>query len=167
MDTVFVIGGAGFMGGHLVRHLTAHGLYVYATHRPGTTPPEVPGVNWVAADLSKPDVSQGWPARPENIVYLAQSLPWRDFPQTAEDIFQVNVGTLHFTAMYARWARAKCFVHLSTGTVYSQTREPAREEEPIHPEAPRSFYAASKLAAELLLGPYSAYFAVTQLRLFM
>jgi nucleoside-diphosphate-sugar epimerase len=56
---------------------------------------------------------------------------------------------------------------MSTGTVYAQTREPARESDPIPVGAPRSFYAASKLAAELLLGPYSASFGVVQLRLFM
>jgi nucleoside-diphosphate-sugar epimerase len=167
MDTAFVIGGAGFVGQHLVRHLVAHGFFVYATHRPGSPPPDVPGVNWIAADLANPDPSQGWPTRPQNIIYLAQSAKWRDFPATSEDILQVNVSALNLVAMYGRCMSAKRFVHMSSGTVYAQTREPAREDEAIPVGAARSFYGATKLAAELLLNPYSAFFGVTQLRLFM
>src|SRR5262245_33715992 len=167
MDTAFVIGGAGFGGRHLVRHLAAHGLRVLATCRPGSAPPTGTGVEWVPSDLASAEPARGWPRRYDVVVYLAQSANWRDFPAAADDIFRVNVCALQQTAEHARQAGAKRFVHLSTGTVYSQTREPAREDEPIRPEAPRSFYAATKLAAELLLGPYSASFGVTQLRLFM
>jgi len=167
MHTAFVIGGAGFVGRHLVRHLAAHGLRVLATCRPGAAAPTMPGVEWLPSDLAAADPTAGWPRRYDAIIYLAQSARWRDFPAAADDIVRVNVCALQQAAEHARQVEAKRFVHLSTGTVYSQTREPAREDEPIRPEAPRSFYAATKLAAELLLGPYSAYFGVTQLRLFM
>jgi UDP-glucose 4-epimerase len=167
MDTAFVIGGAGFVGGHLVRHLAAHGLRVLATCRPGSAPPTGSGVEWVRSDLASIDPTKSWPRRYDTVIYLAQSANWRDFPAAADDIVRVNVCALQQAAEHARQAGAKRFVHLSTGTVYTQTREPAREDEPIRPEAPRSFYAATKLAAELLLGPYSTYFGVTQLRLFM
>jgi nucleoside-diphosphate-sugar epimerase len=167
MHTVFVIGGAGFIGRHLVRHLTAHGLRVLATCRPGATPPSVPGVEWLPSDLAAADPAAGWPRRYDAVIYLAQSARWRDFPVAADDIVRVNLSALQRAAEHARQAGAKRFVHLSTGTVYSQTWEPAREDEPIRPEAPRSFYAATKLAAELVLAPYSAFYGVTQLRLFM
>lgn len=167
METAFVIGGAGFVGRHLVRHLAAHGLRVAATCRAGSASPPVPGVEWVPSDLSAADPSAHWPARYDVVVYLAQSARWRDFPVGADDVFRVNVCALHRAADHARDAGARRFVHLSTGTVYSQTREPAREDEPVRPDAPRSFYAATKLAAELLLGPYSGSYGVTQLRLFM
>ena len=57
---------------------------------------------------------------------------------------------------------------MSTGTVYAQTRPSRRARTRRFRQAePRSFYAATKLAAEFLLGPYAAFFGVIQLRLFM
>jgi nucleoside-diphosphate-sugar epimerase len=167
MDTAFVIGGAGFVGRHLVRHLAAHGLRVLATCRLSSVPPAAPGVEWVPSDLSAADPTAGWPARYDALVYLAQSSRWRDFPAGADDVVRVNVAAVQRAADHARQAGAKRFVHMSTGSVYGQAREPAREDEPVAVGANRSFYAASKLAAELLLGPYSTCFGVTQLRLFM
>ena len=52
MHTVFVIGGAGFMGQHLVRYLAAQRHRVIATFRPGSVPAAVPGVEWLPADLA-------------------------------------------------------------------------------------------------------------------
>ena len=166
MDTIFVIGGAGFMGRHVVRHLAANDLRVVATHRPGRAPTAEPSVEWLPVDLATTDTGN-WPTRYEAVVYLAQSAQWREFPAGADDVFRVNVAAVHRAAEHARGAGAKCFIHMSTGTVYAQTREPARETDPIPVGADRSFYAASKLAAEMLLGPYSGSFGVIQLRLFM
>jgi nucleoside-diphosphate-sugar epimerase len=147
--------------------LAVHGLRVIATCRPASAPPSSPGVEWLPSDLAAVDPTAGWPRRYDAAIYLAQSARWRDFPAAADDVIRVNVCALQWAAEHARQAGAKRFVHLSTGTVYSQTREPAREDEPIPIGAGRSFYAATKLAAELLLGPYSALYGVTQLRLFM
>jgi nucleoside-diphosphate-sugar epimerase len=166
MHTVFVIGGAGFMGRHVVRHLAANDLRVVATHRPGRPSAAEPGVEWLPADLAIADTAH-WPTHYDAVIYLAQSARWREFPAGTDDVFRVNVAAVHRAAEHARVAGAKRFIHMSTGTVYAQTREPARETDAIPVGAARSFYAASKLAAEMLLGPYSASFGVIQLRLFI
>jgi len=166
MDTVFVIGAGGFVGRHVVRHLASHGLRVVAATRAGSNPPPVDGVEWVAAELDSENAST-WPARYDAVVYLAQSGRWREFPLGADDVVRVNVAAVQRAADHARSAGGKRFIHMSSGTVYAQTKEPAREDEPIPISAPRSFYAASKLAAEILLGSYSPYFGMIQLRLFM
>jgi UDP-glucose 4-epimerase len=167
MGTVFVIGGAGFVGRHLVRHLASNGSRVVATYRPGAAPTAFAGVDWLACDLAHGDMTARWPKQYDSLIYLAQSSRWREFPAGAADILHVNLTALHRAVEHARTAGAKQFIHFSTGTVYSQTREPAREDEPIRPDTPRSFYASTKLAGELLLQPYSQFFGVTQLRLFM
>ena len=167
MSTVFVIGGAGFVGRRLVRRLADHGVRVIATCRAGAENPAIANVEWLPCDLAAGDVARNWPSRYDAVVYLAQSSRWREFPAGAEDVFQVNVAALHRAAEHARQAGAKRFIHFSSGTVYTQTQEPAREVEPIRADSPRSFYASTKLAGELLLQPYSAIFGVTQLRLFM
>lgn len=166
MKTVFVIGAGGFVGRHLVRHLAANGTRVIATTRPGGTPSDSPGCKWIASDLVSGDTSN-WPARYDALIYLAQSAKWREFPAGAEDVRHVNVDSLLRAAEHARAAGAKRFLHMSTGSVYTQSLEPAQESENIPIGVNRSFYAASKLAAELLLGPYSAFFGLTNLRLFM
>jgi UDP-glucose 4-epimerase len=166
MSTVFVIGANGFIGRHLVRHLAANGSRVFATARPGATPQAIANVDWVSTDLAADDTS-AWPTKCDALVYLAQSARWREFRGGAGDVFRVNVTGIHRAAEHARMVGAKQFIHMSSGTVYTQSKEPACEDEAIAINATRSFYAASKLAAEMLLGPYSAFFKVIQLRLFM
>jgi UDP-glucose 4-epimerase len=167
METVFVVGGTGFIGRHLTRHLVAQGQRVFATYRPESVSPNVPGVNWRPCDLIDVEPTRSWPERYDASVYLAQSAQWRDFPNAADDVVRVNLSALQVAAEHARRAGARRFVHMSTGTVYGQTLEPAREDEPLWTNRPLSFYAAAKLAAELLLAPYTTFFGVTQLRLFM
>jgi len=166
MDTIFVIGGGGFVGRHVVRHLAGNGLRVVATSRPGSSPPPATGVEWLPNDLTLDDTAT-WPVRYDAVVYLAQSSRWREFPLGADDVVRVNVAAVQRAAEHARSAGAKRFVHMSSGTVYAQQKEPVREDEPIPISAARSFYAASKLAAEFLLGSYAPYFGVIQFRLFM
>lgn len=166
MKTVFVIGAGGFVGQHLVRHLAANGMCVLAISRPGKASSDYPGIEWIASDLASGDTSR-WPARYDALIYLAQSAKWRDFPAGAEDVVRVNVDSVLRAAEHARVAGAKRFLHMSTGSVYAQNLEPTREDENIPIGVNRSFYVASKLAAELMLGPYAAYFGLTHLRLFM
>lgn len=167
MHTTLVIGGAGFIGTHLTRRLAQAGHTVYATHRPGTKPPPLPGVRWVAADLSRPDASAVWPGRCDTVVYLAQARTWRDFPAAAADVFQVNVQALMQAVRHAEHVRAQRFIFASTGSVYTDKQRPILESDALLTHEPRSFYVACKLAGELLLGPYQAVLPVIALRLFM
>jgi len=166
MKTVFVIGAGGFVGRHLVRHLSANGMRVLATSRPGKVLSDHSEIEWIATDLASGNTSN-WPARYDALIYLAQSAKWRDFPTGAADVVRVNLDAVIHAADHARVAGAKRFIHMSTGSVYAQTLEPAQESENLPIGANRSFYVASKLAAELMLGPYAAYFGLTHLRLFM
>jgi UDP-glucose 4-epimerase len=166
MDTIFIIGGSGFVGRHLVRDLAARGHRVIATIRPGSQPPAGPGVEWIPTDLAASDIST-WPARYDAVVSLVQSSRRREWPGGADDMLRVNVDAMHRAAEHARTAGAKRFINMSTGTIYAQTGKPSLETESIYVDSARSFYAATKVAAELLLTPYSQFFGVIQFRLFM
>src|SRR5437016_4304610 len=72
----------------------------------------------VAADLAGQWDTASFPAQIDAVIHLAQSEHFRDFPEKAVDIFQVNaVSTLRLLD-YARQAGARTFVLASSGGVY-------------------------------------------------
>jgi nucleoside-diphosphate-sugar epimerase len=167
MDIILLVGGAGFIGRHTAQLLVQTGHTVYATHTPARQPPPLPGVAWLPSDLAAPEATACWPAACDAVIYLAQSRAWRSFPEGERDVLAVNIAGLMQAAEHARQAGARCFVYTSSGSIYTQTGRSFVEAEPLDLLAARSFYAASKLAAEILLRPYQAFFAPVIFRLFM
>ena len=160
-----MIGGTSFVATHALPRLVAQGASVFATRRGRV--PAIPGVQWVTGDLTSQHGAAVWPARCDAVVYLAQGRGWRDFPDGARDVFAVNVDGVMRALEYARGAGVGRFIFASSGSVYSATDAPAREHDAIDLLAPRSFYSASKLAAEMLIGSYRSVFHTIVLRLFV
>jgi len=164
--TILVIGATGFIGSHTIRRFISKGYIVYATHLPDESFVNIPGVRWIACDITKPDFIYVLPERCDSIVYLAQSQHWRRFPDEVRDVFQVNVDAPLRMAEYALQIGSQRLIYSSTGSIYSQTQQPAHENEPLYLDTKRNFYVASKLAAESILRPYAEIFNVIVLRLF-
>lgn len=158
---ILVTGATGFLGSQLVKKLAMQ-HEVFAVSRSGTMD-AVSGVQVVKADLGADFDPSVLPGEIDSVVHLAQSARYRDFPDGADDVFSVNVSGTHRLFEYARKAKAKNFVMASTGSVYTPSPTPSREDVPV---APSDFYSASKLAAEDLLRPYGAFMKVSALRLF-
>jgi UDP-glucose 4-epimerase len=165
-QSVLVVGGSGFIGRHVVRYLSVLGHDVVATHSPGRGLAPLARVTWLPCDLRVPHATTTWPDC-QTLVFLAQARNYRDFPACSQDVFAVNVAGLHQTMEYALRVKARRIVYASTGSVYAPSNVPADESQPVHLAAPRNFYAASKLAAEILLGPFAKLMSVITLRLFM
>jgi nucleoside-diphosphate-sugar epimerase len=160
--TILVTGATGFIGRRLLALLAPdHDLVALARG----APPEAVAAHatWVRADLARPLDPATLPARVDTIVHLAQSYRFREFPAGARDVVAINVDAVAALADYAVGAGARRFVLASTGGVYAFRDEPLREDAQV---APAGFYAASKLAAEVLLAPYAALFETTVLRPF-
>lgn len=166
MNRVLVVGGGGFIGAHLLRSLAKSGT-VFATRRPGATSTTIAGVEWLDSDVATADATAGWPVECDTVIYLAQSRQWRSFPDGAKDSFAINVAGVFHAAEYARACGASRFLYLSSGSVYPKFDGAVDEalEFPVPSEQP--FYPATKLAAEILLGPYASAFPVITLRLFV
>jgi UDP-glucose 4-epimerase len=166
-QNVMVIGGNGFIGRHTVTKLVDDGHTVTATYMSRESPPVIKAVTWIRCDLLDPKSDAAWPSRCDSLIYLAQSTHWRSFPDGAADVFEINVAAAVRAVEYARRVGARRFIYLSTGSVYTQTTHPAQEGDAFDVENIRNFYFASKLAAEILLKPYTSQLPILVLRLFV
>jgi UDP-glucose 4-epimerase len=161
---ILLTGATGFIGRNLVSRLAADNEATTITAVTRRTPAPGAAICWIHADIS----DRGWTARlPDTsfdiVIHLAQSEHYREFPRRAPDIVQVNVQA---TVELAEWASRHGvgrFLFASTGSVYGSSDRVHREDDRCQPG---TMYAASKLAAEILLMPFAADMDVLALRLF-
>jgi nucleoside-diphosphate-sugar epimerase len=128
--------------------------------RQGTPCP--PGTKPLAVDLSQPDTLDNLPPS-DAVIHLAQSSRYREFPDSAGDIFAVNTASTARLLTLARRNGTQAFVLASSGSVYSGGHGPWTENARL---SPTGFYGASKAAAEVLLPAYAPFFHNCALRLF-
>jgi UDP-glucose 4-epimerase len=141
-----VTGAAGFMGSHVVEHLVAGGVRVRATARPRKDISFFRGlgVEFVPADLTRseslPPLFNG-PV--DRVIHLGAvcnfSTPYRRLKPT-------NVDGVARLARLAQAAGVKCFVHVTSTSVYgAYTGAPFSEDSP---RRPRDAYGRSKRDGE-------------------
>jgi nucleoside-diphosphate-sugar epimerase len=159
--TVVVTGGTGFLGAATLP-LLAQDDDVVALHRPGARTSSVDNVSWVEQDLTAP-LTVKLPDRVGGVVHLAQSRRYREFPDGAIDIFEINSALTVRLLDYCRRAGGQHFVYASSGAVYAAGAEPVREHDT---PAPGNFYGVSKLAAEQAATQYAGLLNVAVLRFF-
>jgi nucleoside-diphosphate-sugar epimerase len=159
---ILLTGGAGFVGGALVRRLMPDHELFCLVRKDGALP-DHPHVHSVLQDLAAPLDPRRLPQALDAIVHLAQSRQFRRFPDQARDIFKVNVDATAQLLDYGRQAKIRRFVFASSGGVCGYRPKPIVETD--SPE-PTNFYLASKYAAECLVNAYSEYFTTVILRYF-
>lgn len=157
---ILITGAQGFVGRYLVGALE-QSHEVFALYRGEDVP--IGKAVWLRCQLGAALQMNALPHAIDAIVHLAQSRRYRDFPEGVEDVFAVNVASTVALLRYATRAGARQFILASTASVYTATSEPQAEDAPL---APEGFYAASKLAAEVLARPFSTRMKVCSLRLF-
>ncbi len=160
---ILVTGAQGFIGRSLVAALAPHHEVYALCRREASFAPS--NLTVLRCDLAAPHGLRMLPAQIDQVVHLAQSSRFRDWPapNAASDIFGVNVLATQALLDYAQRAGACQFLQASTGGVYTPSAQPQSE---LASTAPTGYYAATKLAAEVLARPYDAVFATCALRLF-
>ena len=165
MTTVLITGASGLLGNSLCRRLSQSGLDVIGTtHSP---------VGHVSSNVEyrNVDFSSEWsikslPQQVDVIIHLAQSANFRDFPNSAMDVFKVNIDSTARLLDYAREVGARQFIYASSGGVYGNGVQAFNENANIVPPGQLGYYLGSKTCGEILVKSYSSVFKVVVLRPF-
>lgn len=141
-----VTGAAGFMGRHVVEHLTKKGIRVRATARPRKDISffEKLGVEYVAADLTKPDTLPPLFAGDVDRVFHLGAIC--NFSTPYKELYPTNVAGVGHITKLALEKKVKSFVHVTSTSVYGYYSGTAyKETDRRHPE---NDYGKSKAEGE-------------------
>jgi len=162
-ENALVTGASGFLGGHVVRDLRAHGWTVTAAGRRAAALPDGPTFVGDLDDLGRfdpgrfdpgrSDPGRSDPGRPDVPVDVvvhcaALSSPWGRW----SEFEHANVTGTAQAFAFARRVGARRFVHISSPGIYAAPRDRlAIREHEVDPSRPMNHYIRSKLHAEALL----------------
>lgn len=162
MAKILITGANGFMGNYLVRTLTRkHELFCLVREQRDIS--AFKDIDWIEQDLARPLDYFRLPDHVDAIVHLAQSKQYKNFPEGAKDIFDINVRSTFELLEYARKAGVQHFLFASSGGIYGYSYEKFFETDPV---SPLNFYLSSKHTAELLIANYRQFFSTVVFRFF-
>jgi UDP-glucose 4-epimerase len=167
MARYVITGSTGLIGAHLVRALqSSHTVYSVA-RQPAPSVNDSGRVIPVSLNLATSWSSDALPPGPmDAVIHLAQSEHFRDFPNSALPVFEVNTMTTLKLLDYAHRVGAKTFIYASSGGIYDTGAEPCSEAARIFLDRDLGFYINTKLCSEMLVKSYAAHLTVIILRFF-
>jgi dTDP-glucose 4,6-dehydratase len=159
---VLVTGGAGFIGSAFVRRLLSRDpertvvvldKLTYAGNRENLAPiQEAPGFRFAQGDIADAEIVEELAAGVDAIVNFAAESHVDRSIEAPDAFIRTDVHGTHVLLEAARRHGHAAYLQVSTDEVYGEVSEgSAREEDPV---APRSPYAASKAAGDLLARAY-------------
>jgi UDP-glucose 4-epimerase len=160
MKKIVLTGASGLVGFHLIKNLGQQYQIFPVLRRPQDVQFRI---NY---DFNKPWDESVFPHKIDAVIHLAQSEHFRNFPEGAQEIFEVNtLSTMHLLN-YARKAGAKSFILASSGGVYGMRNEEFLEDQQIESRGNLGFYFGTKLCSEILTENYSSVMNVIIMRFF-
>jgi len=149
--SVFVTGGAGFLGSEVVKQLSHYGAKITVCDNFSSGKEQyikgLPRIKIVQSDIRNvPTISRAL-KNCEYVINMA-ALPFiPDSYHYPQEFFDVNTnGTINVMIEAIKQNRIKNFVHISSSEVYGSAQKVPMDEK--HPIMPHSTYAVSKLAAD-------------------
>jgi len=159
---ILISGGSGLLGHAVIQQLSkSHQLFIL-TQKSYPNFLNIKNINYIHADLATKFDFSCFPSDIEIILHLAQSPLYKDFPNSAENIFDINIKSTQRLLEYGLKCRIKHFIYTSSGSVY----EPYINLSEKDYLDPKSYYANSKLIAERLVKSYESFFDTSIFRLF-
>ncbi len=103
---ILITGATGLIGAVAIRRLSqTHRVYALARRRP--TGPEARDASWIECDLGRPWETTALPEGIDVVIHLVQSRRFREFPEGAGDMFEVNIASTMRLLAYAHQAGAR------------------------------------------------------------
>jgi UDP-glucose 4-epimerase len=161
---ILVTGGNGLLGHQVLQSLKAHYPVCGLVRAIPTNP--INGVEYCTIDLSRKWSTEDLPRSIDTLIHLVQSNKFREFPNEALDVFQVNIESTARLLDYAHRVGARRFIYASSGGVYGTSSNAFHENAAITSHGQLGYYLGSKLCSEVLVQSYAAQMNVTVLRFF-
>ena len=155
MKNVLVFGASGFVGSNLIKK-SLDELNLIPVARDAS-------LNYVNVELSSPDFVSSLPKDVDVVIYLAQSNAYRNFPEGAKDMQQVNANAVLQIANWSIENNVEKIIYASTANVYADQNSSFTKDSPTNPS---SFYGFSKLTGEGILKQFSSLISVDIFRFF-
>ncbi len=165
MKKILITGANGLLGRMICKKLLKQNYSVVGVIRKKITNP-IENIDYLVADLSKPNFINLLPDKVDFIFHLCQSNRFRDFPESAQDIFSVNVSSTALLLDYALKCGVSKFIYASSGGIYGKGEKAFKENSPFLPLNNLNFYLGSKACSEILTQGYLKEFCITVIRPF-
>ena len=165
MRRILITGASGLLGRYLCNRLIQQAMDVYAITREAPANP-LPGISYYPIDLSSQWFDDALPSEVDAVVHLAQSSKFRDFPDSAPNVFKVNIESTVRLLDYARRVKARQFIYASSGGVYGSGKDPFSENSRSIPPGQLGYYLGSKMCGEILVQSYAEVFSTVVVRPF-
>ena len=152
---VLVVGGAGYIGSHVVKTLRDAGKFpvVFDNMSSGLQENLLRGIPFILGDTLKPEQLKAAMKGVDSIIHMAALKAAGESMVKPEKYAENNIsGTINLLNA-ATAAKVKYFVFSSSAAVYGEPQYLPMDES--HPTAPMNFYGHTKLAIENLLRWYS------------
>ena len=152
---VLVVGGAGYIGSHVVKALRDAGKspVVFDNLSNGLRENLLPGIPFILGDTLKPEQLESAMSGVDSIIHMAALKAAGESMTEPEKYAENNIsGTINLLNA-ATAAKVKYFVFSSSAAVYGEPQYLPLDES--HPTVPMNFYGHTKLAIENLLRWYS------------
>ena len=164
VKSIVVSGGNGLLGRATVEMLSADFKVTALVRQLPLNP--YPGVEYIELDLAAEWDTSVLPKNCDVVIHLAQSNNYKDFPDSALDVYNVNLSSTLKLLDYGRRAKISRFILASTGGLYPQNRLPLNEQSELFALDKLTHYLSTKLSAEIFARNYLPYFNVDMLRIF-
>ena len=166
MKQCILTGASGLIGSHFLNTIDEDwSIYAISRH-PLRNKISQDNIKYIDIDLAHKWNIDSLPKKADAVIHLAQSEHFRDFPNYAEDIFQVNTLTTLRLLDYARQAGATTFILASSGGIYGYGDHEFSEDTEIASRGDLGFYIGTKLCSEVIAENYTPFLNIIILRFF-
>ena len=165
MNKILITGANGLLGRYLCNKLIRRVVDICVITRETPENP-LPGIRYYPIDLSSNWYTDALPSEIDTVIHLAQSSKFRDFPDSALDVFKVNIEATAQLLDYAKRVKARQFIYASSGGVYGSGRYPFIESSYSISSRQIGYYLGSKVSGELLVQSYTDVFSTVIVRPF-